>query len=354
MLVRRGVLDQVGGFDESRLNGDFTDWYARALEWGLKSRVPEVVVARRRITARISESSTRTASGPRRSRSSKPRWTAAGAPREMLRRRRLPREQLLALRAALLPGPLAHEVFAEWRELVDFDATDAPMYRLLPLIYRNLEAQLESDPVLGRMRGIYRRTRVLNAIQIEGGGRAIVALGERDIPTMLLKGAAMIARWTGDSGVRMMADFDLPRPQGTCARCRFMPPGEGMATCRGSLRAGHGRRPGRGARLAPEERAGRSSSIFTGARSCMVGRTCRATHLSWARAQEVRLDGLRTWVPAPDDHVHQACSHATTWTAAGPSGLDCRLRPHHQRDRLGVRLVPSVRPCPTGIARGRR
>ena len=49
MLVRRGVLDQIGRFDESRLNGDFTDWYARALEWGLKSRVPEVVVARRRI-----------------------------------------------------------------------------------------------------------------------------------------------------------------------------------------------------------------------------------------------------------------------------------------------------------------
>ena len=49
MLVRRRVLDGVGRFDESRSSGDFTDWYARALEWGLTSRVPEVVVARRRI-----------------------------------------------------------------------------------------------------------------------------------------------------------------------------------------------------------------------------------------------------------------------------------------------------------------
>ena len=49
MLVRRRVLDEVGGFDESRSNSDFTDWYARALEWGLRSRVPDVVVARRRI-----------------------------------------------------------------------------------------------------------------------------------------------------------------------------------------------------------------------------------------------------------------------------------------------------------------
>jgi glycosyltransferase involved in cell wall biosynthesis len=49
MLIRRRVLDQVGAFDESRSNGDFTDWYARALEHGLTSRVPQVVVAHRRI-----------------------------------------------------------------------------------------------------------------------------------------------------------------------------------------------------------------------------------------------------------------------------------------------------------------
>jgi len=49
MLVRRRFLEKVGEFDETRLNGDFTDWYARALEHGLVSRVPDVVVAHRRI-----------------------------------------------------------------------------------------------------------------------------------------------------------------------------------------------------------------------------------------------------------------------------------------------------------------
>jgi glycosyltransferase involved in cell wall biosynthesis len=49
MLIRRPALDRVGEFDESRSNGDFTDWYARALEEGLATRVPEVVVAHRRI-----------------------------------------------------------------------------------------------------------------------------------------------------------------------------------------------------------------------------------------------------------------------------------------------------------------
>jgi glycosyltransferase involved in cell wall biosynthesis len=49
MLIRRSSLDRVGPFDEARSNGDFTDWYARALEKGLEAHVPEVVVARRRI-----------------------------------------------------------------------------------------------------------------------------------------------------------------------------------------------------------------------------------------------------------------------------------------------------------------
>jgi len=49
MLVRREALNRVGEFDETCTNGDFTDWYARALESGLICRVPELVVARRRI-----------------------------------------------------------------------------------------------------------------------------------------------------------------------------------------------------------------------------------------------------------------------------------------------------------------
>ena len=199
--------------------------------------------------------------------------------------------------------------------LVDFDATDAPMYRLLPLIYRNLEAQLESDPVLGRMRGIYRRTWVLNAIQIEGGGRAIVALGERDIPTMLLKGAAMIARWTGDSGVRMMADFDLlvPRERALDAVSCLLERGWRPAVDRSG--------PVTDADLDEEHalllKSDGGGELDLHWRALMHGGENVSGDPLWARAQEVRLDGLRTWVPAPDDHVHQACSHATTWTAAG-------------------------------------
>lgn len=48
MLVTRRAFDKVGWFNESRRLGDFIDWYARAVECGLRVRViPDVVLLRR-------------------------------------------------------------------------------------------------------------------------------------------------------------------------------------------------------------------------------------------------------------------------------------------------------------------
>jgi Uncharacterised nucleotidyltransferase len=233
----------------------------------------------------------------------------------VLRRRPLPREQLLALRAALLPGPEAVEAFAEWRRLVDFDATDAPAYRLLPLIYRNLEDRLGADPVLGRMRGVYRRTWVLNAITLGEGRRAVAALDREAIPTMLLKGAAMVARWTGDSGVRMMADFDVlvPRDRALEAVALLLEDGWKPAIDRPSpLREGdlddeHA--------LALRSESGGELDLHW--RALMHGGDEVSGDELWGRSEAVDQDGVTTRVPSAEDHVHQACSHATTWTAAG-------------------------------------
>jgi hypothetical protein len=233
----------------------------------------------------------------------------------MLRRRRLPREQLLALRAAVLGGPRAAEAFGEWRERVDFDATGAPTYRLLPLMYRNLEGRLEADPVLGRMRGVYRRTWVLNKIQLEEGERAIDALAELKIRTMLLKGAAMIVRWTGDSGVRMMADFDLlvPRERALDALSHLSDQGWRPAVARSG--------PLTEADLDQEHatllRSDGGGELDLHWRALMHPGGEASDDALWDRAQEVPLGEVSTHVPAPEDHVHHACSHATTWSAAG-------------------------------------
>ena len=233
----------------------------------------------------------------------------------MFGRRRLPREQLLALRAGLLPGADAAEAFAAWRRLVDFDATDAPAYRLLPLIYRNLEGRLGEDPVLGRMRGVYRRTWVLNAITLGEGRGAVAALEAASIPTMILKGAAMVARWTGDSGVRMMADFDVlvPRERALEATALLLEQGWRPAIDRASplreddLDAEHA--------IALRSEGGGELDLHW--RALLHGGDQVSGEELWNRAETVELDGVTTRAPSAEDHVHQACSHATTWTAAG-------------------------------------
>jgi glycosyltransferase involved in cell wall biosynthesis len=49
MLLKRTALDRVGPFEEDLDTSDFMDWYARALDCGLVIRMPQVVVAHRRI-----------------------------------------------------------------------------------------------------------------------------------------------------------------------------------------------------------------------------------------------------------------------------------------------------------------
>jgi glycosyltransferase involved in cell wall biosynthesis len=49
MLVRRATFERVGGFDQSRAIAEFVDWYARAMEHGLREEMLPQVVLRRRL-----------------------------------------------------------------------------------------------------------------------------------------------------------------------------------------------------------------------------------------------------------------------------------------------------------------
>jgi glycosyltransferase involved in cell wall biosynthesis len=54
MLIRRTAFDGVGTFDEGLRNADFVDWYARALDHGLRTHMlPEVVALRRQHNANL-------------------------------------------------------------------------------------------------------------------------------------------------------------------------------------------------------------------------------------------------------------------------------------------------------------
>jgi hypothetical protein len=81
--------------------------------------------------------------------------------------------------------------------------------RLLPLLYlRMLEIGL-TDPLMGRLKGVYRRAWSDTHALFHGVAPALSALRGAGIDTMLLKGAPMVLRHYRNYGCRPMADVDI-------------------------------------------------------------------------------------------------------------------------------------------------
>lgn len=124
-------------------------------------------------------------------------------------------EQILLLRAAILDAPAALTAWDEWKHRTDFDKVDAGSFRLLGLLYRNLLrlGAGPSDPLLPRLKGIYRHFWTRNQLVLGRKGELLRALKDRGIPCLLLKGAALTLLVYRDFGVRPMDDFDIMVPR---------------------------------------------------------------------------------------------------------------------------------------------
>ena len=135
-------------------------------------------------------------------------------------------DQILLLKAALLPAPEALEYWQKWKigqgltdsEIIQdkkileriFDPLDRGSYRLMPLVYRNLEAT--NDPIVKRMRGIYRHSWMRNQQQLHWYGKVVGVLHAAGIETMCIKGLAMSLLYYDDLGGRYMNDIDVLVP----------------------------------------------------------------------------------------------------------------------------------------------
>jgi hypothetical protein len=123
------------------------------------------------------------------------------------------------LRAALLDGDACRAAWSAWRHGGgNIDNVDMPTFRLLPLVYRNLERNRVDDPDMPRLRGVYRHTWATNQRLAHRVDRGLEALRRRRIPTMVLKGAAMAAVHYSDAGVRPMDDIDVLVPLARAAQ----------------------------------------------------------------------------------------------------------------------------------------
>ena len=128
-------------------------------------------------------------------------------------------DEIRLLRAGLWDPPAARESWAEWRRAGgrDLDTADPGSFRLLPLVYRNLEPVLR-DRDGGRLRGIYRRSWASNQFALRAGGRALRALDNAGVETLVLKGAALLESAYRDLGARPMGDLDVAVPAAEIGR----------------------------------------------------------------------------------------------------------------------------------------
>ena len=118
--------------------------------------------------------------------------------------------QTLLLRAAIGPAEGVRAAFDGWRAMTDIEAPiDGGTYRLLPLLYTRLSAQGIDDQLMGRLKGVYRRTWYDNNRLFHRIAPAIAALEAAGIDTMMTKGLPLALTYHASHATRPMADIDL-------------------------------------------------------------------------------------------------------------------------------------------------
>lgn len=114
------------------------------------------------------------------------------------------------MQAALMNGGDAVAAWKEWQSGVDLeDQLDQGSFRLLPLLYTNLKQQGVDDPLMGKLKGIYRQAWSKNQTLFHEMSRVVKFLQDQGIQTMLLKGAPLSLLYYRNNGARPMADIDV-------------------------------------------------------------------------------------------------------------------------------------------------
>jgi hypothetical protein len=115
-----------------------------------------------------------------------------------------------ALDVAVGPDRRVAAAFATWVASVDLDDYfDFATFRLLPLVYQRLQSCGVRHPVMGRLRGTYRKSWCETQALIHATAPVVARLEAAGIRTMLIKGAALQQTYYRNEAVRPMADLDM-------------------------------------------------------------------------------------------------------------------------------------------------
>ena len=109
-----------------------------------------------------------------------------------------------------MPPEEAGPAWEEWNKLVDFEGyLDNGSFRLLPLLYKNLLNHKIQSSHIHRLRNVYLQSWYKNHKLFYESAAIILFLKNNGIPTIVLKGASLIALAYKDVGIRPMSDIDI-------------------------------------------------------------------------------------------------------------------------------------------------
>jgi hypothetical protein len=215
--------------------------------------------------------------------------------------------QRTLLRAALLPGPGAREAWRAAAAWLDPARIDPGSRQLLPLVWANLTGQGIHDPALEPLAGFYRDTRVRVEALLAAAARPLAGLRAAGIPTLVLKGGALVSRYYCDTGLRPMSDLDVlvPTPAAPAAQQVLQDHGWSPRFRWSAL----------GVRMT-------HAAVFDGTQEAPVdlhwhvfAECCRPDDDAslWERSIAIEIGGVPTRALSPADQLLHVCVHGEKW-----------------------------------------
>lgn len=120
--------------------------------------------------------------------------------------------QRLLLTAALAEDDEALEAWRAWKPAISLKSVDFASYRLLPMVYRNLQSFHGVDPYVDRLKPVVVRTGERNGKSLAAAFEVVDALDRSGIRALFTKGAPLAMRYYPDIDLRPMGDIDLLVP----------------------------------------------------------------------------------------------------------------------------------------------
>jgi len=221
-------------------------------------------------------------------------------------------EQCLLLRAALLEGEAGQNAWKRWRGGADIERLDAGSQRLLPQLYRNVQAHATGDPLLERLKGVYRHAWSANGMLFSDARRLLEALARADIRAVVLDGIALVTLYYRDHGARAIDSMVIMISPDEIPRAAQVLAAEGWGSAE----------PERLTRPGPYT----SQARLLGARRPVdllwdpfpEGCTPDIRQGFWVNAEPAEIAGVASLVLAPGDELLRICVRAARWEEPPP------------------------------------